>query len=491
MIRNFLKKRPVYVLLLPLFFVWHGFVYYFDLIPVKDTALLYFFFTGITILFFLLSLLIFRKYNKAAFFSFLLMLYYLFFGYFHDGLKHLSANGFFSKYSFVLPFSLLLFVLIAIKLKRSTSSFIKANFYLNTLFIILLFTDTGIFISKSLNSQKHSITPSLSLLPCDSCERPDIYLIVADGYPGIIELSEIFNYDNSLFEQELRNRGFHVIDSSKSNYNFTPFSVSSMLNMEYLEGLHGSNSDKDDILKCYNTIKNNRTLQYLNNLGYTFYNYSIFDFNKQPSLAKPTFLPRKTRPLISRTLRFRMQNELGHLLVTRFKLKSVIRNLRNLDLKNNTKLFEKTKTIASEQKADPKFIYTHLVMPHYPYYFDSTGKQNPYEILTDEHARNQEAFIQYLVYANRQYLQLIDHILANSDKPPVIILIGDHGFREFGEPVDEKYHFMNLNAVFLPNKNYKNFYNGMSNINQFRVLLNVQFGQNLSLLKDSTSFLSE
>ena len=491
MIREFLKKRPIYVLLLSLFFVWHGFVYYFDLIPLKDASLLYLFFTGITLLLFFLSLLIFRRYNKAALFSFLLMLYYLFFGYFHDGLKQLSANGFLSKYSFVLPFSLLLFVFIAIKLKRSKSSFIKANFYLNTLFIILLLLDAGLFISKALKTGKQSITPSLSLLSCDSCARPDIYLIVADGYPGKTELNEVFNYDNSLFEQELSSRGFHVIDSSTSNYNFTPFSVSSMLNMEYLQGLHGSNSDKDDILKCYNTIKNNHTLQYLSNLGYTFYNYSIFDFKKQPSLAKPTFLPRKTRPLVSRTLRFRMQNELGHLLVTRFKIRSIIKNLRNLDLKNNSKLFERTKTIAAEHTETPKFVYTHLVMPHYPYYFDSTGKQNPYEILTDEHARNQEAFIQYLVYANRQYLQLIDHILANSDKPPVIILMGDHGFREFGKPVDEKYHFMNLNAVLLPARDYNQFYKGMSNINQFRIFFNTQFGQQLPLLKDSTSFLSE
>ena len=139
----------------------------------------------------------------------------------------------------------------------------------------------------------------------------------------------------------------------------------------------------------------------------------------------------------------------------------------------------------------PKFVYTHLVIPHYPYYFDSTGKSIPYEKLTEDLAFNKEAFISYLKYSNNQLLNLTDYILATSKKPPVIILMSDHGFREFKEATDKKYHFLNLNAIYFPDRNYSSFYKGMSNINQFRILFNSQFGQQLSLLKDSSSFLSE
>jgi hypothetical protein len=57
------------------------------------------------------------------------------------------------------------------------------------------------------------------------------------------------------------------------------------------------------------------------------------------------------------------------------------------------------------------------------------------------------------------------------------------------EKVDPKYHFMNLNSVYIPDGNYTGFYDGMLNVNQFRVILNSQFGQKLPLLKDYTSFI--
>jgi hypothetical protein len=69
--------------------------------------------------------------------------------------------------------------------------------------------------------------------------------------------------------------------------------------------------------------------------------------------------------------------------------------------------------------------------------------------------------------------------------------MGDHGFREFKNKVENKYHFMTLNAVLLPDKNYSGFYKGMSHINQFRTILNSQFGQKLPLQKDSTSLVVE
>jgi hypothetical protein len=124
-------------------------------------------------------------------------------------------------------------------------------------------------------------------------------------------------------------------------------------------------------------------------------------------------------------------------------------------------------------------------MPHWPYYYDSTGKETHYSRLTEEYAFNTGAFISYLKYANKVYLALIDHILTTSKKPPVIIFISDHGFREMREPVAEKYQFMNLNAVYIPSGDYTGFYSGQSNVNQFRILFNKLFHQNLPLLKDS------
>jgi hypothetical protein len=70
---------------------------------------------------------------------------------------------------------------------------------------------------------------------------------------------------------------------------------------------------------------------------------------------------------------------------------------------------------------------------------------------------------------------------------PAILLLSDHGFRRPGTDMEDKYDFMNLNAVFLPNGNYQQFYDSISNVNQFRALFNSLFRQRYRLLKDSTT----
>ena len=488
---HIIRTKPVFLYLLPLFFVLHGFTENYDLIPVKDAVILALFYTGVALLIALLFWLLYRNFRKANLIVFLMLSYQFFFGSVYDFLKKNLHESFLTRYSFILPVTLLIFLFAIIFLKKTKRPLLRITLYLNMLLLLLILTDTGWLMLKAGKKQNISVTVNEIFTPCDICKKPDIYLIIADGYPGRIELRDIFNYDNSSFENELKKRKFYLVDSSSSNYNFTPFSVSSMFDMSYLRGLAGSNTNKNDISLCYNTLKKSKLMQFLRKKGYEFYNYSIFDFIKQPSLARPTFLPRKTGPLTSQTFSHRLIRDLGYHLVTTFKLPSSIRQLRNADLTNNNKLFSLTIETAGKFSDKPRFVYTHLVMPHYPYYFDSSGKVVPYKLLTDESPFDKKAFIGYLQYGNKKYLELIDHLLSSSATPPIIILIGDHGFREFKDSVESKYHFMNLNAVLLPDSNYSGFYKGQSNVNQFRIILNSQFGQHLPLLKDSTSFLTE
>ena len=150
-----------------------------------------------------------------------------------------------------------------------------------------------------------------------------------------------------------------------------------------------------------------------------------------------------------------------------------------------------TRNIAIATTSFPKFVCVHLSLPHHPYFFDSNGNETPVDSLTDQFTMNKKAYIEYLQYSNNKLTALIDFIKKHSSRPAVIMLLADHGFRQFVENVDKKYHFMTMNAVYFPDSNYAAFYDGMSNVNQFRVTLNTIFGQQLPLLKDSTIFLTE
>ena len=85
----------------------------------------------------------------------------------------------------------------------------------------------------------------------------------------------------------------------------------------------------------------------------------------------------------------------------------------------------------------------------------------------------------------------MDHIKKKSVQPPIIILMGDHGFRQFNDSVNKKYYFMNLSSFSIPNGDYTRFYDSSSSVNQIRTFLNIQFNQTLSLLADSTVFIQQ
>jgi hypothetical protein len=105
-----------------------------------------------------------------------------------------------------------------------------------------------------------------------------------------------------------------------------------------------------------------------------------------------------------------------------------------------------------------------------------------------ERYQNVNAYLEYLQYSNTQIRSLIDTIQANTAGKAVIILMGDHGFRQrMSENMPR--NFQAMNAVYLPEKNYHLLYDSISGVNQFRVLFNIIFQQSFPLLKDSSVFL--
>jgi hypothetical protein len=354
----------------------------------------------------------------------------------------------------------------------------------------LVLIDLPSLIFKAVYANKPSPL-GMGLVACDTCSKPDIYLIVADEYAGHRELEKVFHFNNSFFEKALESRGFHLIKDSKSNYNFTVFSLSSMLSMNYLKKIEGSNSSKHDMNICYDLINHNNLWNYFKESGYDIKNYSIFNVKDIPTKAPQNLLIIGTDLISSQTFLSRINRDIRFNLVTKFKIKSEIERMANYVNACNQKL---SRSLSDETKAKsrrPKFVYTHLIMPHHPYFFDSSGKKTPIEKLTNEYDTDRKLYLEYLIYTNKILLELIDTIKKNSTQPPVIIVMGDHGFRQFNYKTEAQYYFMNLNAVYFPNARYSLFYDGMSNINQFRIILNSLFNQKLPLLKDSTSFLRQ
>jgi hypothetical protein len=484
-------KTPFFVLLLPVFFVLHGFMENYNFVPVKDALFLTGVYMASSVMFLLLAWLLLRNLAKAAMVAVYIMAFHFFFGSMHDLLKRIAPGAFFTKYVFVLGAAFALLVLMIITLKRRKQPVTKMVYYLNVLFLLLIAIDVVFLIGKITAFAKEKPSLPEGMAVCQDCARPDIYLILADEYIGNTSLKEQFNFDNTAFIQELANRGFHTIPHSSSNYNFTPHSMASTLDMDYLDLKAKIKRDQPDLALCYQTIQNNKLLRFLQHNGYDFYNYSIFDFKGQPARTLSSFLPLKTKLITGQTFLTRVDRDIRFNLVTRFKSESELKRITYDVLKRNNKIYDQTLEMASKTETQPRFIFTHLHLPHYPYFFDSNGNERPFEKLVEGNQDDKELYVEYLQYGNKKYLALIDEILKRSKQPPVIILMGDHGFRHFQTEVDPKYFYQNLVSLRLPGNNYAGFTDSLTNVNFFRVFLNNQFRQQLPMLKDSTIFIHE
>lgn len=487
--KKLLQAKPVFVILLPIFFVWHGYVENFDFVPLADALILTILYFFVSLILFLVLLLFYRNSIKAGITAFLIMSFHFFFGGLHDDLKKILHDTFLIKYSFILPVTFISFILLIILLKRTRRSFIKLTTYLNIVLLLIIIIDSGILIGKLL-FQKTEVEISREFTKCEGCEKPDIYFIIADEYAGYRELKEVFHYDNSNFETELRKRGFHIIDESFSNYNYTPFSLASILNMEYLH-LKDSNRTGYDITYSYQQIKNSKVIRFFQANGYHFLNYSVFDFEGQPARVRENFLPTKTKLITSQTFLSRLQRDLWFNLITRLKSKRMLKKSTYRYRENNDHLYQLTWNLVQQETPEPRFIYTHLMMPHYPYYYDKNGNELPFDRLLEGNQVRKDDYAEYLQYSNKKLMELIDHIQRSSPTPPIIILMGDHGFRHFTEPVERKYYFMNFTSVYFPDKNYSPLTDSTSSVNLFREILNSRFSQQLPLLRDSSLYLRD
>ena len=67
--------------------------------------------------------------------------------------------------------------------------------------------------------------------------KPDVYYIILDAYASPETLKTQGNFDDKEFLDFLKSRGFYVVPKAASNYDRTPFSISSSLNMDYISAV--------------------------------------------------------------------------------------------------------------------------------------------------------------------------------------------------------------------------------------------------------------
>jgi hypothetical protein len=452
---------------------------------------------GAVLIIYLLGWLFYRNNLKASLLTGYLFFLYLFFGAIDDFLK---AHLFFlSRYIFIIPLYFVSICLLIIFLKKTHSRLNKLTFFLNILLLIYLVVDVADLAWKAThpNPDKLSIYGSdnqYHYRACDTCKNPDIYFLLFDEYTSTVNLQQTFNYDNSGLDSFLVQRGFSIQSHSQSNYNFTPFSMASILNMNYIKGIKNINACTIlDYANCNKLIRNNEVIRFLSSRNYDVVNYSIFDLAGNPARFESKLLPVKTRLITEQTLFDRMLHDIGwNLKMGKFEIKWFSKNIIYRDLNNNNHILTWLETESKLRTPRPRFVYAHFEMPHPPFYFDKNFQpRNEKDLKLEETTEHIDAYKGYLPYTNSKIEELVDTIQNNTGHSAVIILMGDHGYRIKVGFASFGHHFKILNAVYFPDQAYHFMTDSLAGVNQFRAIFNSLFDQRLPLLKDSSIYLTD
>ena len=405
-----------------------------------------------------------------------------------------------------LPLTAALAILAVLGVRRLRGELAAAGRFLNrAAAVLLLMPLAGLGWSRL--AVANTPPPTLPLDVAVHPERgaagdppPDIYLIILDKYTGSAALKRNYGFDNSAIEEALRARGFVVPRDSRSNYTYTPLSLASMLNWQYVRDFEGYAGREPEEHEVFALVERNRTWQFLRQRGYRF----IFFPTAFPTTFRNRYadlqLPTPAETVTEFETVWLRSTPIVPLLRLRCAVTSCDRMRFPYVPEPADRVDWRFTTLESlADSAGPHFAFAHFLVPHEPYIYDAACEhRRPYWPLTDSGAEEEPmkaAYVAQIRCVNTKVLQLVDGLIRRSRVPPIILLQADHGHGRLGrdqppfrlvppDRADERAQV--FAAYFLPDAPDTLLYDGVSAVNVIRRTLAFYFGADLPLLADET-----
>jgi len=316
--------------------------------------------------------------------------------------------------------------------------------------------------------------------------KPDIYYIILDSYSRADVLQQDYGFDNSYFVDGLRKMGFYVADCSQTNYPSTEVSLSSSLNMTYLQeivktlppgtNLHSTMSD----LLIHNLVRKQfeafgyKTVAFAT--GYAWIEWKDASMYLEPEFNLLSL--KEMRPFEAMFIKSTAAVALFDIQALFPQGPQEIDNISYQDhIKRETFLLNRLEDLPSIPGA--KFIYAHILIPHGPFVFEADGKTvpDPQKFEGGDEKTWKQGYVNEVQFINGRLLSILPGIIADSSVPPVIIIQGDHGSKVNRFPI--------LNAYYLPGEAKTRLYPTISPVNSFRLIFDAYFGAHYKLLDDT------
>ena len=326
---------------------------------------------------------------------------------------------------------------------------------------------------------------------------PNVYYIILDGYPRNDVLKEHMNFDNNEFTNILKQRGFHVAENSYANYSFSSQSISSTMNMDYVNFLADQFGEDS---REYNPLLGKDVGLYADNQ--VIKNFKLMGYKVVKIGSAATYIHKMPLADLSpcyKTIHL-MDNRLFDA-VGRTSMIGYFIERWSEEQQRQIVLcgFEELPKINGyfEERV---FVWSHLTLPHFPLIFGPNGEPiTPGTSLltmnhpeyTDDSWDVKQQFVQQIQFTNKKSIEFIDKILEN-EKLSIIIIQSDHG-SAFGinlqDPTDDDVfqRLSNFNAIYFPDEKHREMLTyDRTNVNTFRIVFNTYFGSDYEMLEDRT-----
>ncbi|MFB0520236.1 MAG: sulfatase-like hydrolase/transferase, partial [Desulfatiglandales bacterium] len=331
---------------------------------------------------------------------------------------------------------------------------------------------------------------------------PDIYFIILDEYAHPETMKEWYDYDNSRFINSLEDKGFYIVNRSKTRTLHTPQAIAQVLNMEYLTpGWYWDKPNRNwaEIVAkeddypgdapwseaTYQKIGYNKVVDFLKSKGYKFIYFGNFQApgRYEQSIKDNTDLYVNCYASDGGSI----VNEFQHTLWKTSMLRPFYhyiagRQCESYYRRGVLNQIEHLKKVPDMES--PKLVFAHFMCPHEPFAFDPSGEFiAPVNYDTYE---DKQFYLGQYIFISAEIEKVIDTLLKKSKNPPVIILQSDHGLRPHhpGIVIGSGEWQKILNAWYLPGDGKERLYASMSPVNTFRLVFNHYFGADYELLED-------
>lgn len=353
-----------------------------------------------------------------------------------------------------------------------------------------------------------------------SVDKPDVYYIVLDRYTNAEVLQNQFGYDNTPFTGFLRDNGFRVNDSARSNYPYTAISIASTMNATYLDTLLNpyKNSELQSNTLLHNTVWQSTVAKAFKKAGYSYEALgSWYGTSQKAPLANKDRIIQNSLKIFGKSKQLRGV-EAGEFSKTPYYSLTQLSGISWWPLSYSAndhpdivrQQLNNLEAITTAEKPGGRFIFAHILVPHDPFIFNADGSLSADSAGDSVGKPIKQKYVDQVAFINGQMQEAINNINEQSHSKAVIIINADEGAypwvmnSDFRHPAASSLSFEEgqededmrtwpddwlqmkygiLQAARIPEATDDDMTH-LSSVNAFRIVLNRYLGYNLEYLPE-------